>query len=479
MKKRLSKITAFITAVCAAVSSFSACSGTNEPGSGTTASVSAAPDSDITSETNTAETVTAEKPLSNPVAMTADGDVDMDVALSYQTDFDALLKQLDEKVVSDDHPVSDNTNPETLELYRWLKSIYGKQVLSAQSLGNSSDMDFKTYYYHTDDLPAMKGFDFIFKTTAAGDGSDWTQMAIDWHTKSGGIVCFCWHWNVPRDIDDPTNTATSFYVPGIQTGDPGTTFDIAKAVTPGTKEYERAVHDIDLIAYELQRLEAAGVPVLWRPLHEASGSWFWWGVKDKEQMDQQLYQKLWYMIYDRLENYHKLTNLIWVWNGQSKRALVHENTYDIAGIDVYPSTEDHSVLESSYDSLAKITAPGKMLTLSECGYIPDSDELAANMDKVKWLYYMPWNSSGMDDDGAFIYKGMTAFGVPKINENRITPELMKKVMSSDTVITWSELPAFEGSEHELPTTIKLAISDFEFQRERDAAKAEKEKEQAQ
>ncbi len=462
------KLLAGVTACVLCMTAVSACgNGGNGDNGGTSATAGEPGNTEVqTGDTGADEAGAA--PLSNPVAMTADGDVDMTVALQYETDFDALLKQLDEKKVSDDHPVSENSNPETVELYRGFKSIYGKQVISAQQLANSHDTDIIAYYYNTDDIPAMKGFDFIFKTTAGGDGEDWTQMAIDWHTKSGGIVCFCWHWNVPRDIDDPDSNATSFYVPGAKDGDPGTTFDLAKAVTPGTKEYERTVHDIDLIAHELQRLEAAGVPVLWRPLHEANGSWFWWGLRDKEQLADQLYQKLWYMIYDRLENYHKLTNLIWVWNGQTKNLNVHQNTYDIAGIDVYPSKEDHSVLESDFNKLKKMSAEGKMLALTECGYIPDSDELAAHMDTVKWLYYMPWNSSGMGD-GAFIYKGTNLIGLPNLNEDRNSKELLKKVMSSDTVITWSDLPAFEGTEHELPATVKAAIPDIEFQRQKDAA----------
>ena len=465
------RIIAGIAALAVSLTSLAGCgSGNNGNETETSAASTQSADTPNSVQQSDADPAGSSSSLSNPVAMTADGDVDMTVALQYETDFDALLKQLDEKKVSDDHPVSENTNPETLELYRWLKSIYGKQVLSAQSLGNSQDKDFLTYYINTEDMPAMKGFDFIFKTSTNGDGEDWTQMAIDWHTQSGGICCFCWHWNVPCDINDPDNNGTAFYTEGASNGQASTNFDIAKAVTPGTKEYERAVHDIDLIAHELQRLEAAGVPVLWRPLHEASGSWFWWGIKDKEQVAEQLYQKLWYMIYDRLENYHKLTNLIWVWNGQTKNAGVHENTYDIAGIDVYPQKEDHSVLESDFNKLKKISAEGKMLALTECGYIPDSDELAANMDSVKWLYYMPWNSSGMGD-GAFIWKGTTLVGLPIINEDRNSAELMKKVMTSDTVITWSELPSFEGTEHELPLSVKMALPDIEFQKQKDAEKA--------
>ncbi|MBQ3842129.1 MAG: beta-mannanase [Ruminiclostridium sp.] len=458
MNKAKIKILAGILAFSAAITSAAGCgSGTNTPAQpADTAAPTAAAETPAASDTE--QTQNSAASLSNPVAMTADGDVDMTVALAYETDFDALMKQLDAKTVAADHPVSENTNEKTLALYQWLRSIYGKQVISAQQVGNAYDKDSIAYYYYTDDLPAMKGFDFIFKTTPGGDTDDWTQMAIDWHTKSGGLVTFCWHWNVPIDVDEPDG-GHAFYSEQIKN------FSLANAVTPGTKEYEIAVHDIDLIAYELQKLESAGVPVLWRPLHEASGKWFWWGMADKETVEKEYYQKLWYMIYDRLENYHKLTNLIWVWNGQNKHMTVHKNTYDISGIDVYPNSEDHSVLQTSYNNLAKITDEGKMLTLSECGYIPDPDELAANMSTVKWLYYMPWNSLG---DGGFIYKGNTVLGIPLINEEKMSLDFFKKSMASETVITWNELPTFEGTEHELPERIKMAAYDMQLQKEKDA-----------
>lgn len=458
MKKR---IAAAMLAASVMIGTFSGCGNDNNTTTATSANTVTDAQDVVQDDTqdSTAAASTPVTTLSNPVAMTADGDVDMEVALKYETDFDALMAQLDAKSVSPEHPVSENTNPETLALYQWLKEVYGKKVISAQQLSNKNDKESIAYYYYTDDLPAIKGFDFIFKTTPNGDGEDWTQMAIDWHTKSNGIVYFCWHWNVPCNIDDPDSTGEAFYTEGA--GNPFTTFSIENAVTPGTKEYEVTIHDIDLIAYELQRLEAAGVPVLWRPLHEASGAWFWWGISTKEIAEKECYQKLWYMIYDRLENYHKLTNLIWVWNGQVKRAQVHENTYDIAGIDVYPTKEDHSALESSYNNLKKITADGKMLALTECGYIPDPDELAANLDTVKWLFYMPWN-------GDFIYKGSTVIGIPKINEEKMTVDLFRKAMASDTVITWSELPNFEGTERNLPERVKLSIPDMEAQRAKDA-----------
>ena len=447
------RIASGLTALIVTVSALSACSGDTQS-SGTQQTEAQTQSADTSADNGAAQTADNAASLSNPVKLTADGDIDMEAALSYETDFDALLAQLDAKEKDDSVTVSDNTNPETLALYQYLRENYGKNVFAAQSVGGKDDTESILYYYLTGDLPAIKGFDFIFKTTPDGDGADWTQMAIDWHTQSNGIVYFCWHWNVPCDVDDPDSHAYAFYSEKI------TNFSLKNAVTPGTKEYEIAVHDIDLIAYELQRLEAAGVPVLWRPLHEASGSWFWWGVAKKE--DVEYYQKLWYMIYDRLENYHKLTNLIWVWNGQSKNLVVNEHTYDISGIDVYPNSEDHSAQEKKYGELEKYTAEGKMLALSECGYIPDPDELAANADAVKWLFYMPWN-------GEFIFKGSSVMGVPYINEEKMTAEFLKKVMAADNIITWSELPDFDGTSRELPYRVTLALPDIEKQREKDAA----------
>ncbi len=394
-------------------------------------------------DTTTASDVTEAEPvlLSNPIAVDENGDVDMQVALAYETDIDALLASLDAKTVAEGDTVSDNTNEKTKLVYDWLRENYGENLISGQQVSGKKQLEDILYYMQTSDLPAIKGFDFIFTTTPTTDNiSEWTEMAIDWHNNSGGLVSFCWHWNVPRDVNqDPESTAYAFYSEDI------TNFSLKNAVTPGTKEYEVVIHDIDLIAIELQKLESAGVPVLWRPLHEASGDWFWWGVADREIAQEQYYQKLWYMIFDRLENYHKLTNLIWVWNGQSKHTQVHPNTYDISGIDVYPSSEDHTAQESKHKNLKGITADGKMLTLSEVGYIPDPDEVFA-AEGVDWLYFMPWN-------GEFVYSGKNVYGIPKLNTEKMSSEFLKKVYAHDKVITWSELPQWEGTSREIPEHI--------------------------
>ena len=56
-------------------------------------------------------------------ALTEDGDIDMEKALAYQTDFEALKASLDAKTVDPSKPVSENSNEDTLEAAIWHFSI--------------------------------------------------------------------------------------------------------------------------------------------------------------------------------------------------------------------------------------------------------------------------------------------------------------------------------------------------------------------
>ncbi len=400
--------------------------------------------------------------LSNPIALDETGDIDMDVALAYQTDIDALVASFNAKEIDPSKPVSENLNEAGQGVFNYLRSIYGKNIIATQQMMNIDCHEDLVYYNATGDLPAMKGYDFIFNTGSYRDDY-MTREAIEWHNDTGGLVTFTWHWNVPRDIDDP-DMGSAFYQEEI------INWSQINAVTPGTKEYEQVIHDIDVIAIELQKLESAGVTVLFRPLHEASGGWFWWGVQGRESAENEVFQKLWYTIYDRLENYHKLTNLIWVWNGQSKHCYIHPNSYDIAGIDYYADSQNHTACRDQYVKLASLNDHnytqagvegyktledgynGKMLAMSECGYIPDPADCVAT--DTMWLYYMIWN-------GDFVYKasgGGTAItdfnGTPSPNPDRMTNEMLVEYFGNEAMITYRDLPEEYIGGKDIPQAIK-------------------------
>lgn len=401
--------------------------------------------------------------LSNPIALNSEGDIDMDTALAYETDYEAMKAYFESREVDPTKPVSENaqTNEKTMEVWNYLRSVYGKQVITCQQMMGNECYEDLVFYNATNDLTAMKGYDFIF-CTGSHHSDDMIDEAIEWSKESGGLCAFTWHWNVPKDIDNPDG-GYAFYTSEI------TNFSQVNAVTPGTKEYETVIHDIDLIATKIQRMESEGVTILFRPLHEASGAWFWWGLQGRDSATNEVFQKLWYMIYDRLENYHKLTNIIWVWNGQNPHTAIHPNAFDIEGIDRYYDQEDISAeaLSTYYEKcygelagydkycaeLAGMDSTGKMMALTECGYIPDPDGIkAAN---TMWLYYMVWNGDFIYETDAAGKAMVDLNGTPHPNPKKgITNEMLAEYFSNDLYITHNKLPEFSFGVREIPQQIK-------------------------
>ena len=144
----------------------------------------------------------------------------------------------------------------------------------------------------------------------------------------------CWHWNAPCDLIDQLpdrSWSSGFYTKA-------TTFNLAQALENKASEaYALLIRDIDAAAAQLARLQNAGVPVLWRPLHEASGGWFWWGAAGPDACIE-----LWKLMFDRMTNTHGLHNLIWVWNGQHADWYPGDEFVDIIGEDIYPPKRGYS-----------------------------------------------------------------------------------------------------------------------------------------
>ncbi|KAH8157823.1 glycosyl hydrolase family 26, partial [Xylaria polymorpha] len=179
-------------------------------------------------------------------------------------------------------PINPNAGAGAKALYQYLNSIYGKKILSGQQDPTWLDPSRVEH----------------------GSTSTAVEDAIA-HAEKGGIVTVVWHWNAPTGLYDTTDEPwwSGFYTAA-------TDFDIAAALSDTTNaNYTLIIRDIDAIAVQLKRLQDADVPILFRPLHEAEGGWFWWGAKGPEPC-----KALWKLVYDRWTNFHGLNNLVWVWN---------------------------------------------------------------------------------------------------------------------------------------------------------------------
>jgi len=96
---------------------------------------------------------------------------------------------------------------------------------------------------------------------------------------------------------------------------------------------------------QMKRLADLDIPILWRPIHEAGGGWFWWGAHGPAPA-----LALWDMIYDRMVNHHNLHNMIWVWSTPESAWFPGNSKVDIVGYDSYPGAYNYGTQKSMYDS---------------------------------------------------------------------------------------------------------------------------------
>lgn len=172
----------------------------------------------------------------------------------------------------------------------------------------------------------------------------------------------------------------------------GTTFDLTAALAdPTGSDYALILRDLDAIATQLLRLQAAQIPVLWRPLHEADGTWFWWGNFGPETCI-----ALYKLMFTRFTQYHKLRNLIWLWNSVTPSWYPGSDIVDILGYDSYPAAGDHGPVGVQYQALLALGENKKMVTLPEVGSIPDPDILKAY--HADWSYFVTWNDEYITAD---------------------------------------------------------------------------------
>jgi mannan endo-1,4-beta-mannosidase len=187
--------------------------------------------------------------------------------------------------------------------------------------------------------------------------------------------------------------------------------------------YDLLMEDIDAIAKQLLVLQEAGVPVLWRPLHEASGGWFWWGASGAEA-----YKELYVLLYDKLTNEYGLNNLIWLWNGQDAEWYPGDEYVDIIGEDIYPGEQVYTSQIAKFLEATEYTEADKMVVLSENGCIFDPD--LAIRDGAMWGFFATWGGEIVSKSG----------GLNIYSEQYTDIEMLKKVYAHESVLTLDELP---------------------------------------
>ena len=321
--------------------------------------------------------------------------------------------------------INKNANEATKSLFRYLSESYGKYIISGQVCDDGYyGREFTAIYNETGKRPAILGLDMMDYTpsrTALGARSNAVETAVEF-ADMGGIVTFCWHWNAPTEYlksGKDSDNGNPRWWGGFYTRN--STFDIAKVMNGEDPDGKAAIdRDIEEIAKQLKRLDNAGVPVLWRPLHEASGGWFWWGTKGADA-----YKKLWVYLYEELTYKYECNNLIWVFNAQNSEWYPGDEYVDIVGEDIYPGQHVYAPQTAKFKEAAAYSTDNKIVALTENGCIFDIEQAVET--NTMWAWFCTWG-------GEFAVNGSS------YSEKYTEKEILKKVYDSEYVISFDELP---------------------------------------
>ena len=258
------------------------------------------------------------------------------------------------------------------------------------------------------DHPAVLGLDLGGIESAGKENLDelWfsdIRNAAAAHHSRGGIVTFSWHVRNPLTGGDAWDTSSTEAVASILEG--GANHTLFMGWLANLADFLLSVKDS----------EGNPIPVIFRPWHEHTGSWFWWG---RNICTTGQYKALWHMTYDYLTRERGLSNLVWAY---SPNTGVDEEGYmerypgdgevDILGFDCYEQPgRDGSFDEANAryaaqlrEALSFITRlgeeHGKIAALTETGLegIPCdgwwSEVLLPAVEEYPIAYLLTWRNA--------------------------------------------------------------------------------------
>lgn len=281
-------------------------------------------------------------------------------------------------------PVNPNATPEARALLKTLCDVTGKGILTGQhNFPNQHDLDTNRIYSITGKYPAIWGSDFGFTDDEDKDSMIHRDLMIAEAKKqaaAGSIIYLCWHMLRPTE-DEPGKPGAS-WSGSVQAK---LTEDQWQAlIASDSPLHQRWEKYMDTAAAYLKELQDAHIAVLWRPMHENNGTFFWWGGHPGPYGTAMLYRE----VYNRMVNVHHLNNLVWVWNqngpapaGEFFKFFPGKDYCDVVSYDNYRTLD-----QRYYDEISDI-ADGKPIAFGEVGSIPSPEVLKA---QPNWTFYMTW-----------------------------------------------------------------------------------------
>jgi mannan endo-1,4-beta-mannosidase len=276
-------------------------------------------------------------------------------------------------------PVDNKTSKATIQLYNYLFELREQGIMlghqDALAYGHRwfGEVNRSDVHDVVQDYPAVVGWEIGnlelgHSRNLDSVGFDDMRKYIQQTHKRGGITTISWHGN------------------NILTG--GNSWDCKDSIVVQEILSQGKFHNdylgwLDkLAAFFLSLKDDSGrlIPVVFRPYHENTGSWFWWGEKQCTPED---YKSLWRMTY-RFFQGNSVNNLLYCYSTSDLRDSLHflerypgDDVVDIIGFDCYVDGDGKSdnlryYTESMKRNIDIVTEQannrGKLAVIGETGY---------------------------------------------------------------------------------------------------------------
>lgn len=242
----------------------------------------------------------------------------------------------------------------------------------------------------------LGGIELGHKCNLDGNDFELQRLAAIKHYQRGGIVTLSWHLRNPLTGGDAWDVSSD---------------KVVESVLPGGSKHEMFLGWLDKAADWIESLrtqDGKPIPVLWRPLHEHTGSWFWWGTG---LCTAEEYNSLWKMTYNYLTEKRGLRQLAWAISpGASARGFEKwtdrypgDDYVDVIGLDCYAVGDKQQYISDMRACLESLTglckSHKKILAVTETGYegLPDpfwwTESLSPAISGFPVSYILTWRNS--------------------------------------------------------------------------------------
>jgi len=280
-------------------------------------------------------------------------------------------------------PADKKATKETVILFQSLYELKNKGVM----YGHQDDLMYGYNWWYekdrsdtkeaTGDYPAVAGFELghiELGSERSLDSVSFTQIAeqIKLHYKHGGVITISCHLNNPLtmqtgDTHSPWPHGTAWDV---------TSTEVVSSILPGGKYHELFNTWLERLAnffIGLKDENALPIPVIFRPFHEHSGSFFWWGTNICTDQE---YSALWRYTVTFLRDKKNIHNILYAYNtdrvtslDQYMRGYPGDDIIDMLSLDMYDRGEQFGgELDTALGFVTReAVSRNKLTALSETG----------------------------------------------------------------------------------------------------------------